>query len=31
VLFRCVSIPRTRLTDDLLQRERHQMSATAVR
>jgi len=31
VLFLCVSIPLTRLTDHLLQRERRQMSGTAVR
>lgn len=31
VLFLCVSIPLTRLTDHLLQRERRRMTATAVR
>jgi polar amino acid transport system permease protein len=31
VLFLCVSIPLTRMTDHLLQRERRQMSGTAVR
>lgn len=31
VLFLCVSIPLTRLTDHLIQRERRQMSGTSVR
>ena len=31
VLFLCVSIPLTRMTDHLLQRERRRMSGTAVR
>ena len=31
VLFLCVSIPLTRLTDHLIQRERRRMSGTSVR
>ncbi|MCC6437361.1 MAG: ABC transporter permease subunit [Acidimicrobiales bacterium] len=31
LLFLCVSVPLTRLTDHLLQRERRRMSATAIR